>query len=548
MPIINLIEAFSKKKRLFVFFLLPLIFVITSLINRQQLGPYWLGMNSDPEYAYLLNFLNIIQLKTPGHTDHPGTPLQIFGGIIIQITYLVQSLAHSVTTSVTETVLQNPDFYLVTVNTILLIITTICLLLLGFISFSLDRNIILSLLLQLAPFLSTTLDAAPRVSPEILLLCLTQLLVILLLFYLYSEVDRLPKFSLAIGAILGLGIAVKVTFLPLLLVILLLPGLRQKGIAILSTIGTFFLATLPILSQYPRLFNWLTSIATHTGHYGGGNQGLIDVSGLPSTFAVLLEHDRLFFYIISLSALNFLIVTFYFSWYRSKEPISQNSHQGFAIKKLYRLFACLLSIVLVQLLLTLKHPNIHYLIPSMGLCGLLILVQVSLVAQILTPVLKPIILSSIGLFAFGICVVAISPNIYNKILQKAEFNKSYIGEIQTINSLIQQKYPLCTHVRYYRSSDRAYALKFGNDFAANQFSQPLQSMYPNAVFYNIWSRKYESFNQELNLNTLLNEKKCVIFQGSPFTQQRLQHMPNAKLEKIFEGQNEALYLVVQRQN
>jgi hypothetical protein len=532
-------------KRLFLLPILPILFVVTSLINRQQFGPYWLGRNSDPEYAYLLNFLNIIQLRAPGHTDHPGTPLQIYGGIIVQVTYLIQALTHSVTSNITEAVLQNPEFYLVVVNTTLLIFTAVCLFLVGLVCFLFSQNIVLSLLLQLDPFLWTTVSESTRVRPEALLIGLTQLLVILLLFYLYSEADKQQGLALAVGSILGLGIATKVTFIPLGLLILLLPGFRQKKLAIFALVATFFLVTLPIASQYFRVFNWFLSIATHTGQYGGGNQGLVNVSELPNTFSGLVQQDKLFFYIVGLSALNFLVITFLLAWYRLKYLGLQNAPQALKIKKFYRLLACLLLIILVQLLITLKHPAIHYLLPSMGLFSLLILTQASLLAEILASVFQPITIKIIGLIAFGFYSVVIVNNALDKTSGAGRSNESYIAEIQAIDRMIRQDYELCTHVKYYRSSDQEYALKFGNGFASAQFSQPLQAIYPDGVFYNIWSHKYESFTQELDFNTLLDEK-CMILQGTPLTQEDhiTQYLSNAKIALIFEGSNEAIYLIV----
>jgi hypothetical protein len=546
----NLFKIVPKKKQFLALFFFPLFFAITSLIIRQQRGPYWLGNNSDPEYAYLLNFLNIIQLKTPGHTDHPGTPLQVLGGIIIQITFLIQSLTHSVNSNIVEAVLKNPEFYLLTVNTVLLILTTASLFLLGLTAFFLCQNLALSLLLQLAPFLWTPLIQSIRVSPEPLLFCLTQLLVILLLFYLYLDVEQSPRFALAIGVVFGLGVATKVTFLPLGLVIFLLPGWRQKGLAFLTVITTFFLATLPIVSQYRRVFEWLTSIATHTGTYGGGNSGLVDVSALPSHFSGLLEKDRLFFYLIGLSALNFFIITFWFLWYRLKKADLQNFPNLLTVKKSYGLFVCILLIILVQLLLTLKHPAIHYLLPAMGLCSLLILVQINLVEKILTSFLKQMIVRNIGFFIIGIYLVAIITDTYGQILLIEQQGASYFSEIETIHNLIQNKYNNCAHITYYRSSDNKYALKFGDGFATNQYSQVLHSMYPNSVFYNIWSQKYYSFNKELDPEHLLNEQ-CIIFQGSPLKNnilipEYLGLKKKMKVKPVFEGNEEALYLLTKK--
>lgn len=44
--------------------------------------------NLGPECVYLVNALNFAMFKTVGHYDHPGTPLQLLGAIIIKTGYL----------------------------------------------------------------------------------------------------------------------------------------------------------------------------------------------------------------------------------------------------------------------------------------------------------------------------------------------------------------------------------------------------------------------------------------------------------------------------
>lgn len=543
----NFCKNLLRNNQILTWFVLPSVFATTSLIYRQQNTPYWLGSKFDPEYAYLLNFLNIIQFKTPGHTDHPGTTLQVLGGIIIQVTYFIQSLIHSVPSDIFITVLQNPEFYLSTVNTTILILTTGCLILLGAVAFKLSQSIVLSLLLQSNVFLGTILNESTRVRPEALLICLTQLLIILLLFFLYSEKLNLPRFSLVLGAVLGLGVATKVTFVPLTLVILLLPGWKQKGLATLCLIVTFFLATFPILQKYSNFFDWLIHIATNTESNGSGNQILFNVSELLSTILSLVGQNRLFFSIIGFSVLNFLILTSWFVWDCLKNLKFNNLLQVLNTNKLYKTFACISLVIVVQLLMTLKHPSIHYLLPSMGLCSMLILVQASLLANLLTPILKPTILRFIGLFVLCIYTILIVTNAHSLISQSVNIKQSYMVEIKTINRLIEQNYINCVHISYYRSSNKEYALKFGDDYASNQFSGLLQTIYPKEVFYNIFNHKYYSFNTELDPNILM-DNQCTIFQGNPFKQQNIKNKPNINIKPIFEGHYESLYLVIQNQS
>ncbi|WP_293023482.1 hypothetical protein [Moorena sp. SIO3I8] len=199
-------------------------------------------------------------------------------------------------------------------------------------------------------------------------------------------------------------------------------------------------------------------------------------------------------------------------------------------------------------MLTLKHPATHYLIPSMGLCSLLIWVQVTLFEQQLTTLLQPSIYAKLSLLVLTVYVTASAAVTYQLMLQDKNSHQSYRGEIKTINQLIKQNYNNCIHVRYYRSSDRQYALKFGNDFASNRFSKVLEYSFPDGFFYNIWSRKYESFNQELDLSNLI-EKNCIIFQGSPLNEAHYsQFMPSTTIEIIFDGQSESLYKLIQKPN
>jgi hypothetical protein len=70
----------------------PILLFCFPLILRSYHGPYYLGYNSDPAYAYLLNSLNILNGVPPGHTDHPGTTVQLLGAVGILIRWLGSSV------------------------------------------------------------------------------------------------------------------------------------------------------------------------------------------------------------------------------------------------------------------------------------------------------------------------------------------------------------------------------------------------------------------------------------------------------------------------
>ena len=68
--------------------LLPVAFMAAAFWARAQGGPTWLWFNLDPDYFYLLDALNIINLTTPGHVYHPGTTVQWLAALILQIANL----------------------------------------------------------------------------------------------------------------------------------------------------------------------------------------------------------------------------------------------------------------------------------------------------------------------------------------------------------------------------------------------------------------------------------------------------------------------------
>src|SRR4029079_1248187 len=68
-----------------ILLLLPALLIVVAFQIRTASGPYWFSENLDPSYAYLLNSLNISNLHRPNHIDHPGTPVQTLGAVIIRI-------------------------------------------------------------------------------------------------------------------------------------------------------------------------------------------------------------------------------------------------------------------------------------------------------------------------------------------------------------------------------------------------------------------------------------------------------------------------------
>ena len=140
------IKLYSSK---FLVVILPTIFFCTSIIMRDNAGPFWLWSNLDPDYAYLLDSLNMINSRWPQEMAHPGITLDLIGAIIIKGLHPFLSK-----NELTRLVLTEPEHYLQIIAHALITLNTIGLIALGFVTFSVFKDWIPVVLMQMAPFLS----------------------------------------------------------------------------------------------------------------------------------------------------------------------------------------------------------------------------------------------------------------------------------------------------------------------------------------------------------------------------------------------------------
>jgi hypothetical protein len=77
--------------------------------------------------------------------------------------------------------------------------------------------------------------------------------------------------------------------------------------------------------------------------------------------------------------------------------------------------------------------------------------------------------------------------------------------------------PGCVQVGYYRSSLPMYAIQFANTGAEEQHKVALSRMYPDAIFYDFWAKRFESFDggdKSAEVISLLKKGKCVVTEGT----------------------------------
>ncbi len=90
-----------------VYVAIAVAFLATAWAISRALGIF----TPDPDYAYLLNGLDIVRLQSPTLVDHPGTPVQTLIAIILGITWILTLPWHGFS-SVQDQVLLHPEFYM----------------------------------------------------------------------------------------------------------------------------------------------------------------------------------------------------------------------------------------------------------------------------------------------------------------------------------------------------------------------------------------------------------------------------------------------------
>lgn len=524
--------------------LLPSLFFIVAIAARYARGAYWM-MSYDPDYPYLLNALNILLSNVPGHTDHPGTPVQILGGLVVGLTYLLQSLGNS-GLGLIEFVLHHPEDLLIIINGSLILLISLSLFLVGWVAFELCGSLFLCVVLQLTPLiLKTPIAEATRVTPEPLLFAVTQILVVILLVYLFRPgIAKSLYLACGLGIVLGIGVATKVTFIPAILFLLLLPNPKQKLVAGITTILAFLIATIPIFSRYPRVWKWLFRVATHTSNYGTGSRGLIDVSQASAAFTHLFEQDPFFFVLLGISIISFLGLASWITINKFKRQSPIVVANNISLLRCCTVLGCILIVGTAQIIISFKNPLARYLISSMALSGVLTFIQLWILINLLSNSFSSRMIrninQSITLLVLVIYLIIGAHN-YSQYAVAVNSDKIVIrADLQDFTAIMKQRpYKDCLKTTLYGSSDYKYALKFGDSFAGNRFGNMLQIMYPRAVFYNVWAEKYSFFGTTVEVNNLLQDK-CVILRAKRTSQQFL---PPEASKKIFKGRFEEAYLL-----
>ena len=480
--------------------------------------PYFLDY--DPEYAYLLNSLNLLEMSVPGHFDHPGTPLQEFGALVLLVQWLAGGAGPA---GLAESVLRDPERFLAGINIALNLLVGACAWFAARTLWRQSGRLGIALLVPVSlPFLQQTAIALGRVTPEPMLVAAT-LLVFALALSASADVAlqggwrQAPTATRLFGAALGVGIATKVTFAPLLATIWLLPrGNRRVG-SVWCAIA-FLASIIPVLPFAPRMAGWFASLMLNRGHLASGDVGIPDQSQLANNLTGFLAGEPALFIALPLLAACCFAARRVPAWRIGGASAATWS-------------AVALTVGLLQLAISLKHGAPRYVVAAtvFDTLALLALAGTLPSSYLRRTPLKTALVSVAAVAAVGAAAASIATY--------REWHTAYRAAADARSRMLASAgdHTGCLLVHYSGSGSPEHAMAFGNDYARRKFAMRLGRLYSDATFYDIWQREFHGYDRADRLNMVVSRMAsggCVLMHGMPLSGTHAEYARGMDLENL----------------
>jgi hypothetical protein len=262
-----------------------------------------------------------------------------------------------------------------------------------------------------------------RVIPERWFVIIALLFIINYLLYGYKAKHPL-KFTIWSGIIMGMGLATKFNFLPLLFLPFLLINSNKNRLIYAGTgIASFFCFLLKIIKKFGYYRDFITSIATHDGFYGQGSNRMFDPARMKYGFSQICEAaPELMLVILAIVAAIALAIFF-----RKKEKTNRD----------ILLFVGTFFIILLQIIMVSKHFKDTYILPTITFYPLFLFLFDNFIHKI-GGYKKWTTLFVILLFTVSTGFTA------NHVIKNEKYRKRGIAQRETLRTYVSDHLPLNT--------------------------------------------------------------------------------------------------------
>ena len=538
----------KKKFKNYYLFLLPLITLCIGSCFYFAIFPLYsgpAGFDQDPAYAYLFNGLLLLNGNAPYHIDHPGTPLQIICAIATYLSWIYLKINEITALNLNDSVFKDPELYLRNIAFILAILNIYALYYLGKKIYDASMNILLSMLSQLGMF--AFFIVMPRIiypSPEALIIPISLFILGGLAQYIFQNnnlnVNAENKISKAIGILYGIGVAVKITFLPMLVLLALINSRNEVKNILKYFVITFIVFTLPVWKNIGRFIDWVSEIVTHSGIHGSGSKGIIDWNKINEIIQNLIIWFPFFYYVLFLLFLYIAYQIIFKINIKNKKFVWSDDKSKGNIK-----IACaLLLSETIQTLLIIKHPGAHYImpvifVPFIGMSWLLYIHkdQINKSYRSLSYSKKGIIVL-FGMISIAILLYSIVPTFtgLNKLLNQRNQQEQSLALIREVRDKHDSSIVICA----LRCPMEKNALSMGYEYAPALIDENTIQMFLDFYNYNNQNKMLFSPGQgwiTVNyLNKFLKQNKEIFL----ITPKLYPELSVFTLEKLVDGPSQLL--------
>jgi hypothetical protein len=287
----------------------------------------------------------------------------------------------------------------------------------------------------------------------------------------------------------ALGLATKITFLPLaILPLFILPRTKQKLVFILSTVLLSPLFAFTAAIQYNRFFGWVKGLIFHSGHYGTGEEKIISSSAFINNLGKIVRTE-IPFIIISL-----LLVICMFLLIKRKKKYQHN-----------RIIVGLLCTFLLHIILVSKHFALRYLTPSilLGVLGIYLLIVFFSHTKKMQKNLMIGVLLIYPLLSF------------KKIYTLNDYLLNHAASRNSAHEYLKKNrkgLPLLIVPNYFGSGTKEYSLWFCTRWVgtnAQEYMDAMNKKYPDTYFFVPGQNTYFNWRNETSLFDILKSNPIL---------------------------------------
>ncbi|MBN8216617.1 MAG: hypothetical protein J0L75_08230 [Spirochaetes bacterium] len=435
------------------------------------------------------------------HTDHPGTPSQVFGATVLHLSHQIFFQRNE---SFVISVLKNPENYMRILVVVGAALNAIILFILGLSFFKIGVTPLFAISGQVFCALSPAviMHSFGRFAAEPLLFFFSLASCI---FWVYAfrenpvsvEVKAGKRETSILLAVVfslvfsGFACGVKITAFPLILLgIFTLRTITQKVIGVSVFVAAFFLATV-VTAPWRNFLVFFGKLLTHKGRYGGGERGWVDIKIYVANMLNLLAVNWVF----SLT-LILLLISLVFS--------------KLILAKVHRqLLGGSFAAMATSLLVVGKHPAPHYLIPGMVIAGVSLALLASKVTVSFAQFRKQIVPVVMG------CLVCLTILFLAFSLSEANDRRKEHVEGQVKSEIARQSYDNKNLITVFLAGSGCteQGLYLGNSWAWYTYRKQLSEIYPNTLFFPFGATTLSGFDGEEQARLLLSSKKKLLLIG-----------------------------------